>query len=233
MNRKLKILSSDDDEGIRSFLFSMLGEHGHEVDFARNSDDVFKSLHRANYDLLILDVNTPGINGYQVAAKISNELPKRPKILIFTGRDTHAEELQFISSGADSIIHKGASCEEILRTINALFEESHLSSVPLPHPEPVCAPEEEKTEVAPATERDINEDLQFCISKLEQVETDMRIRKRRHDELIQEVLTEKHASRKINDDFGKLRADLNRLKKLVIVSFTTAGIGLVAALFRG
>lgn len=109
MNRKLRILSSDDDEGIRALLFSLLTENGHEVEFARCSDEIFKNLGRTKYDLLILDVNTPGINGYKVAEKISENITNRPKILIFTARDIKTEELQFVLSGADAIVQKGAS----------------------------------------------------------------------------------------------------------------------------
>jgi DNA-binding response OmpR family regulator len=92
MNRPLRILSSDDDESIRALLFSLLTEHGHEVEFAKSSDEVFKNLGRAKYDLLILDVNTPGMNGYKVSEKISTNIINRPKILIFTARDIKAEE---------------------------------------------------------------------------------------------------------------------------------------------
>lgn len=119
--RRLSILSSDDDANIRALLWHILSDAGHTVEFARDGDEVFKRLSARNYDLVILDVNMPKLNGYKVSELLHDKLQNPPKILLFTGRDLEREKLQFVCSGADAVLGKGVDNEELLRTIDGLF----------------------------------------------------------------------------------------------------------------
>lgn len=116
-SKNLRILSTDDDPAIRTLLWNLLSEEGHYLEFAKDGLEVFKRLKSAKYDLLILDVNMPGMNGYKVAEKLTAGGGLRPKILLFTGRDTDAEKFQFVCSGADAILRKGSPLELITETI--------------------------------------------------------------------------------------------------------------------
>lgn len=210
MKRRLKILSSDDDEGIRSLLFSLLGEQGHEVEFARDSDEVFKNLGRTRYDLLILDINTPGLNGYKVAEKVTNNLANRPKILIFTARDLKAEELQFVTCGADAIVGKGAGCDTILKAVDDLFPEQALQAAAAESEEPGHMTEPARQDIA--TPRELNEDLKYCIAKLTRVEDDMARKNLRYEEFIRDLLKEKQRTEKNYLEFKRIEAEVVRLK---------------------
>ncbi|MGD9643725.1 MAG: response regulator [Elusimicrobiales bacterium] len=123
VKRSLRILSTDDDPNIRALLWNMLGEAGHNVEFARDGEEVFVRLREKDYDLLILDVNMPKVNGYKVSEILHEKLPSPPKVLIFTGRDLKDEKLQFFCSGADAILNKGTGNDKLLETIEALFSE--------------------------------------------------------------------------------------------------------------
>ena len=123
VKRSLRILSTDDDPNIRALLWNMLGDAGHNVEFARDGEEVFVRLREKNYDLLILDVNMPKVNGYKVSEILHEKLPSPPKVLIFTGRDLKAERPQFFCSGADAILNKGTGNDKLLETIEALFGE--------------------------------------------------------------------------------------------------------------
>lgn len=123
--RLLNILSTDDDPNIRSLLWHLLAGAGHTVEFAKDGEEVFKRLALKTYDLLILDVNMPKMNGYKVSELVHEKLPKPPKVIIFTGRDLDKERLQFVCSGADAILNKGTGNDKMLQTINDLF---HLGS---------------------------------------------------------------------------------------------------------
>jgi DNA-binding response OmpR family regulator len=119
--RLLNILSTDDDPNIRSLLWHLLAGAGHTVEFAKDGEEVFKRIAVKPYDLLILDVNMPKMNGYKVSELVHEKLSKPPKVIIFTGRDLDKERLQFVCSGADAILNKGTGNDKMLRTINELF----------------------------------------------------------------------------------------------------------------
>ncbi|MCK5582376.1 MAG: response regulator [Elusimicrobiales bacterium] len=130
-----KILSCDDENHIKEFLWNLLNEEGHIVDFAKNGEEVFQRLEKEKYDLMILDVNMPNTNGYKVSEKICRTVIDRPKILIFTGRDISAEKLQFACSDADAILQKGTPLDDILKTIyNLLNNKKETPSTNLVHP---------------------------------------------------------------------------------------------------
>ena len=117
----LQILSTDDDSNIRELLWNMLADVGHTVEFARDGEEVFKRLAEKKYDLVILDVNMPKMNGYKVSELMHKKLSNPPKVIIFTGRDLQKERLQFVCSGADSILSKGIDNDKLIRTIEGLF----------------------------------------------------------------------------------------------------------------
>ncbi len=214
MNRRLKVLSSDDDEGIRSLLFSLLTEHGHEVEFARDSDEVFRNLGRIRYDLLILDVNTPGMNGYKVAEKISTNITNRPKILIFTGRNIEEEKFQFVSSGADAIVRKGSACNNILDAINGLFTGGDAAGdgMPAKMQKEAVVRQDPRTESLTTARRKMNEDIQYCLKKMTQVEDEMTTKNLRYEEFIRELLKEKQRTEKNYLEFKRIEGEVLKLK---------------------
>ncbi|MBI5246722.1 MAG: response regulator [Elusimicrobia bacterium] len=140
----LHILSSEDDPMVRTMLSGLLSGEGHEVEFAANSDALFKLLPKRVWDLVILDVNVPGMNGYQIAQEICARYgEKRPKMLLFTGRDTQAEKAQVVLSEVDAVLEKGTPLPMLVETINRL---TGLSGAP----RPASAPIETKAGTGPA-----------------------------------------------------------------------------------
>lgn len=119
----LKILSTDDDSNIRALLWHMLTDAGHTVEFAKDGEEVFSRLAAKNYDLVILDVNMPKMNGYKVSELLHKRLHNPPKVIIFTGRDIEKERLQFMCSEADAILNKGTGNDKLIQTIENLFSE--------------------------------------------------------------------------------------------------------------
>jgi CheY-like chemotaxis protein len=137
--RKLSILSTEDDPQIRVMLSELLEPEGHEITFARNSDDFFNLIDKRKYDLLILDVNVPGLNGYQIARAVGEKFgSKRPKMLLFTGRDTQAEKGLVAISGVDAVLEKGTPLPVVVETINQLtgISGGPLGAGPGPSPAP-------------------------------------------------------------------------------------------------
>lgn len=148
-HRSLRILSTDDDSNIRALLWNMLSDCGHCVEFAKDGEEVFKRLAEKRYDLVILDVNMPKMNGYKVSELLHDKLPNPPKVIIFTGRDLEKERLQFVCSGADAILNKGTGNDRLIATIEGLFPADNASRVVptpaatefLPEPQPAIIEE--------------------------------------------------------------------------------------------
>lgn len=146
--KQLHIISTEDDSLIRRILAELVTPEGHEIQFARNSDDLFSLLVKRAWDLIILDVNVPGMNGYQIAREICARYgDKRPKILIFTGRNTKAEQGLAAVSGADAILEKGCPLPLLVETINRLggnlpppCRRLRLPSPPRPRRQPLLPP---------------------------------------------------------------------------------------------
>jgi len=134
----LQVLSTDDDSGIRALLWSMLSDAGHSVEFAKDGEEVFERLAVKRYDLVILDVNMPKMNGYKVSELMHDKLPNPPKVIIFTGRDLEKERLQFVCSGADAILNKGTGNDKLIETIEELFAAK---TAPPAQAEPEFVPE--------------------------------------------------------------------------------------------
>lgn len=234
MNQHLKILSSDDDEGTRALLFSLLTEHGHEVDFARDSDEVFKNLGRTRYDLLILDVNTPGINGYKVAEKISGNITNRPKMLIFTARNIRNEELQFTISGADAIITKGTPCDKIIAVIHDLFSDKTVSTLPSPTrigAEPLMLETHAQLKSSKISKK-LNEDLQFCLSKMSQVEDLINLKNMRYEGFIRDLLKEKQRTEKNYLEFKRIEEEVVGMKNWGYAVTAMASLAIIRSFFK-
>lgn len=132
---RLDILSTDDDYNIRSLLWNMLGDAGHNVDFAKDGEEVFKRLAAKKYDLVILDVNMPKMNGYKVSELMHEKLRNPPKVIIFTGRDLEQEKLQFVCSDADAILNKGTGNDKLIETIEGLFSGKPAAQQPAAPPQ--------------------------------------------------------------------------------------------------
>lgn len=137
----LDILSTDDDSNIRALLWHMLTDAGHTVEFAKDGEEVFRRLAAKRYDLVVLDVNMPKMNGYKVSELIHDKLTHPPKVIIFTGRDLEKERLQFVCSGADAILNKGTGNDKLIETIAELFAEkprqpAALAPAFIPEPQP-------------------------------------------------------------------------------------------------
>lgn len=230
MERRLKILSSDDDEGIRALLFSLLTEHGHEVDFARDGDEVFKNLGRARYDLLILDINTPGLNGYKVAEKVTDNIINRPKILLFTARDIEKEKLQFVACGADAIIRKGAPCEELIKVIDELFDAGNGRAADAPGMEDKMT-EETAHQTSQEIGGKLQNDLQYCLAKMTQVEDLVNTKNMRYEEFIRDLLKEKQRTEKNYLEFKRIEEQVVNMKNWGYAVAAVAGLAVLRSFF--
>ncbi|MBP7796505.1 MAG: response regulator [Elusimicrobiales bacterium] len=122
MENKLKILIADDDADISELLSNFLASKGHSCDVVNNGKDAILKVRNNEYDLLLLDVIMPYMDGYHVAYEITNNLENPPIIIILTSRDIQFEKPIAKMSGAYDIIQKPFKLDMLISVIENAFK---------------------------------------------------------------------------------------------------------------
>lgn len=116
-----RILVADDEKAIRDMLKDVLASEGYEVDTVIDGNQAVDSVAKKQYDLLLLDVGMPGLDGYHVAEQVSAKQGYRAKIVILTGRDIAMDSSQAILSGADAFLEKACGIDMLLKTVESMI----------------------------------------------------------------------------------------------------------------
>ena len=99
------VLIVDDDDAILTMLYKVIKSNVIEADMVSNGEDALKQVNKHNYDLMLLDINMEGIDGFQVIQAIRNQGLKIP-IIIISGRKEDYDTLYGLNIGADDYITK-------------------------------------------------------------------------------------------------------------------------------
>ena len=227
--KNLKTIICDDDNQIQEFLGNMLNEEGHTVDLAKDGEEVFKLLGKTKYDLLILDVNIPKLNGYKVSEKICKNIKNRPKILIFTVRDIESEKPQFISSDADAILQKGTPINDILQVIHGLFakRENASDKTPIAPSQPASFLSAKDMEKDENFNLQRSEDIQLCFDKISKVEKLITGKMKAHEEFIKYILIEKQATEKKFSELKLFEIKLKKMEKWIYAIFIISTLAIL------
>lgn len=116
MGERARILIVDDDESIRKTLKAILEEVGHEVDTAPNGRQATRKCKIRFYNLALIDIRLPDMEGTTLLTKIGNMTPKMRKIII-TGYPSLQNAVEALNRGADAYIVKPFDLTEVLQTI--------------------------------------------------------------------------------------------------------------------
>ena len=128
----MHILVVEDDLSAAKFLSSGLEAEHYDVRVAAGGYDVSRMLGDGPCDLLILDLNLPGMKGLELLRQVRSKNPYLP-ILILTG-DTHGEDrIGGLNSGADDYVTKPFAFSELLARARALLRSGSLPFEPILH----------------------------------------------------------------------------------------------------
>lgn len=122
----MKILIIEDEEKIVKFIKKGLKSEGYTVDSATNGEDGLFMAQDGKYDLIILDVMLPKIDGITIAKKIKSK-PDSSKIIMLTAKDAVEDKIKGLDAGADDYLTKPFSFEELLARIRALTRRNQNS----------------------------------------------------------------------------------------------------------
>ena len=116
------ILIVDDEPQIRRVMRTTLTSHGYSVVEAASGEEALEKLRAERPDLIILDVNMPGISGLEACAEIrtSSDVP----IIMLTIRNTERDKVQALDAGADDYVVKPFGVQELMARIRAALRRS-------------------------------------------------------------------------------------------------------------
>jgi two-component system response regulator PhoP len=119
----MRILIVEDDSRLLTQLDILLQKNGYSVDLADDGAKALFLLQEHNYDLAIIDIGLPVIDGFEVIQQARKNDVSCP-ILILTARDRWQEKVEGLDSGADDYLTKPFHNEELLARINALIRRA-------------------------------------------------------------------------------------------------------------
>jgi len=117
-----RILVVDDDPQIRRVMRMTLVSNGYMVSDARNGEEALEALRGEKCDLVLLDINMPGIGGLETCRLIrdSSEIP----IIVLTVRNTERDKVEALDAGADDYVTKPFGTPELLARIRAALRRA-------------------------------------------------------------------------------------------------------------
>ncbi|MBZ5561386.1 MAG: response regulator transcription factor [Acidobacteriia bacterium] len=125
-----RILVVDDDPQIRRVMRMTLVSHGYMVSDVRNGEEALEAVRNEKYDLVLLDINMPGIGGLEACRLIraSSEIP----IIVLTVRSAEKDKVEALDAGADDYVTKPFGTPELLARIRAALRRAPLLAEGLP-----------------------------------------------------------------------------------------------------
>ena len=125
-----KILIIEDDEKIARFVELELSHEGYETDKPTNGREGLENIESGGYDLVILDIMLPELNGIEVLrrARQTTDVP----VILLTARDSVTDKVSGLDMGANDYITKPFAIEELLARIRAILRSSEKAAEKAP-----------------------------------------------------------------------------------------------------
>lgn len=115
----MNVLLVEDEPGIAQFISQGLTEFGYKVDVANDGQQGWENASTSNYDLIILDILLPKMDGLTLVGKIREEKIVTP-VLLLTARDNVEDRVKGLDRGADDYLVKPFAFSELVARLRAL-----------------------------------------------------------------------------------------------------------------
>jgi two-component system KDP operon response regulator KdpE len=117
-----RILVVDDDPQIRRVMRTTLAGEGYEVEDARSGEEALEKLRTGRHDLMLLDINMPGMGGLETCRQVRANSDMA--VIMLTVRNTEQDKVHALDAGADDFITKPFSTPELLARIRAALRRT-------------------------------------------------------------------------------------------------------------
>ncbi|ETW92793.1 MAG: hypothetical protein ETSY1_42115 [Candidatus Entotheonella factor] len=122
-SQKLKLLIVEDEEPILQGLTDLFVFHGYAVESSRDGREALDMARRGDYDLVILDVMLPSMDGFTICNEIRQRDRDQP-VMMLTAKTTEDDILTGLTLGADDYISKPFSVRELVLRVEAVLRRS-------------------------------------------------------------------------------------------------------------
>jgi DNA-binding NtrC family response regulator len=116
MHKHARILVVDDDESIRNSLAAILKNEGYMLDVAKNGSEAIKKSEAVLYNVALIDIRLPDMEGIELLTRMRDAVPKIRKIII-TGYPSMQNAIKAVNKKADAYILKPMDLENLLKII--------------------------------------------------------------------------------------------------------------------
>src|SRR6202451_4391017 len=117
------ILVVDDERSLRKVIRASLAAGGYTVEEVGTGADAVELLQRRSFDLVLLDINMPGLNGLETCRKIRSIAP-HTGIIMVTVRDAEDDKVQALEAGADDYVTKPFRFRELVARLGAVLRRT-------------------------------------------------------------------------------------------------------------
>jgi two-component system KDP operon response regulator KdpE len=124
-----KILIVDDEPALRRALRASLTAGGYAVEEARNGDEAISLFNSNRCDLVLLDINMPGISGIETCRRLRS-LAAEVGIVMVTVRDSEDDKVRALEAGADDYVTKPYRFRELVARMRAVLRRVRVNSAP-------------------------------------------------------------------------------------------------------
>lgn len=121
--KKLKLLIVEDEQAILQGLVDVFIFHGFEVDSADDGQQGLGKALSGAYDLILLDIMLPSVDGYSICNKIRDQDKNQP-IIMLTAKSSEEDIIMGLTLGADDYIAKPFSIRELVLRVNAVLKRN-------------------------------------------------------------------------------------------------------------
>jgi len=119
----MRVLLVEDDKALADGLMRTLRENGYAVDHAPDGELALRAATEEHYDLIVLDVSLPGIDGFEVLRQLPRN-QHQGSILMLTARDAEQDRIKGLDLGADDYVTKPFSLPEFEARVRALIRRN-------------------------------------------------------------------------------------------------------------
>jgi DNA-binding response OmpR family regulator len=123
MNKKIRILIVEDEVAIREGLIDVFIYHGYDVDFSGDGAEGLNKALTGQYDLIVLDVMLPNLNGFEICNQI-REQDREQAIIMLTAKSNDEDIIEGLSLGADDYIAKPFSVAQLVLRVQAVLRRT-------------------------------------------------------------------------------------------------------------